>query len=40
MLTNVYMKTSFLGLVRAYFVLQMSVYVSVYMSVHMSVRMY
>ena len=35
MLTNVYMKTSFLGLVRAYFVVWMSVYVSVYMSVRM-----
>ena len=40
MLTNVYMKTSSpLGLVRAYLVLQMSVYVSVQMSVYVSVRM-
>ena len=36
MLTNVYMKTSSpLGLVRAYFVVQMSVCVSVYMSMQM-----
>ena len=40
MLTNVYMKTSSpLGLVRAYFVVQMSVCVSVQMSVYMSVYM-